>query len=173
MSAQCVPETGFRALNRLQAACVLAICAFLITLGLMLGVAAPRYNAPKRGGIGDGQLYSRILDDVAAGESYHVAAVREQRHWGYTVTPIWTVREPTLAVLLAPLPEPWRPVPLWGLGLGVMAVWCWRVQRVFAKPVLTALTFTTLFFATMFAFSQTAYLFHECWAGLLVALSLG
>lgn len=172
MSALYVPETGFCGLNRLYARGIFLILICIITLGLFVGVAAPQYFPAKKGGVGDGALYTRIIDDVARGEDYHVAAVREQRTWGYTLKPVWTVREPALAVGLSLLPPAWRPVPLWLLALAVVMVWCRRVQRTFHRPVFTAWAFGMMFLATVYACADKAWLFHESWAGLLIALSL-
>lgn len=174
MAASLLPPTHFSRITRFWAASVLGMTVVLIGVGLALGMTKPTpfRSVPGLGG-GDAALYVRIINDVAAGESYHHAAVREQRHWGYTLRPVWTVREPVLAHMLARIPEPARPAPLAVLAVLTMLVWSWRAQRASRRPVMTALVFTALFFGLLYAFARPTYPFHECWAGMLMALSLG
>lgn len=174
MGAALLPPTRFSRITRFSAVLVLGMMVALIGLGLALGMtkSPPFRSVPGLGG-GDAALYIRIINDVAAGESYHHAAVREQRHWGYTLKPVWTVREPALAQFLARIPERLRPVPLAALAILTMLVWTWRLQREGKKPVMAALGFASLFFSLLYAFARPTYPFHEGWAGLLMALSLG
>lgn len=175
MTASVFPPIRFRPLPRWAAAAALVLLLAAIGAGLFWGVATPRYMRPANPqlGGGDGALYARIIADVARGEPYYRAAVREQRRFAYTLKPAWTVRAPLLAEAMSRLPGlPARRLALLGLMVLVWAAWGVRLQTLYGKPAFTAWGVFCLACGALFGISDMAYLFHECWAGLLIALSL-
>ena len=85
-----------------------------------------------------------------------------------------TVRPPLLTLLLARLPgEAARGGALAGLAVASLAAWAWRLRGLAAaQPWRYALTLMLLLSGVATAFAPSAYLFHESWAALLIALSL-
>ena len=168
MTANLFPPTRFDHLTRGKAISVVVLVLLAITMGIVWGVAEPKAfrTTPVGLGGGDSALYARINADVTSGEPYYHAAVREQRRWGYVLKPALTVREPTLAMAMAKLADvPARRLALRLLSVVVLIVWGWRIHTLYGKPVFTVLA--------VLSFADLAYLFHECWAGLLIVLSLG
>ncbi|HKT54975.1 MAG TPA: hypothetical protein VJP88_11035 [Caulobacteraceae bacterium] len=151
---------------------MLAALAALILLGLSGTIGAPGASSNAAAGQ-DLILYHHIIDDVRAGESYYPAATREQRKQGYPLRPFVTVRFPTLAVAMAALPaESARRLSLSALALTVLAAWAWRLRSFTAGPLHLGAMIALMSTGVMFAIIESAYLMHECWAGLLIALSL-
>lgn len=163
-----------------MALCIAVVLLALVAFGVWKTPApesSGRAVSVSAGGvarIGDGFLYQRIIHRVAAGQSYYAAATAEQRAGHYPLRPVFTVRLPTLAVLLAQLPSP-ASRALWLKGLTCLAIllWGWRVQCDFRSPLLTAWVVFCLILACAFGFYGTSYLFHESWAAVLLLLSLG
>ncbi|WP_084581544.1 hypothetical protein [Sphingomonas azotifigens] len=117
-------------------------------------------------------LYERVVASMKGGDPYYVAASDAMRAGGYPLHPFLTMRLPALAAVEAALPG-WASIGLL-LALAALTAVAWA-SRVGAT--LTGLfpraVMVLLLAASMLAFFQPGLvLFHEVWAGLLVALSL-
>jgi len=117
-------------------------------------------------------LYERVVASMKGGDPYYVAASDAMRAGGYPLHPFVTMRLPALAALEAALPG-WASVALL-LALATLTAFAWAsrigitLTGLFPRAVMMM-----LLAASMLAFFQPGLvLFHEVWAGLLVALSL-
>lgn len=118
-------------------------------------------------------LYETIVDNVRAGRNYYLAAADAQRAGHYPLKPFVTMRLPTLARIQAALPPVAVRTLLYLLCAAVMVAWWARLSAALSRapPRLIALA---LLAGGMMAFVQADLApFHEIWAGLLIALSLG
>ncbi|MGH7023760.1 MAG: hypothetical protein ACREEB_09235 [Caulobacteraceae bacterium] len=166
----------------LAARAVLLVLALVIALGLIpasrfgraatppTAQAAATAQARPRGS--DADFYRAVIRRMKKGEPYEVAAVSEQRAEGYAVRPFLTVRPPLLATLLS-----WEPSETFGavvqglLALAVIVAWSLRLRKPDSKRTVwkAFLIFTGVAAALT---GGSSSLFHELWAGLLIALSL-
>lgn len=164
----------FATLPRPLAFAVLAALAILILAGLPLALH-PAPVAPPAHSVNGFTLYGRIIERMRAGEAYEPAAVSELRAEGGPIKPFVTVRPPLLAEALSLLPDPQtRDRALELLALVVIAAWVIRLRPAGASPAwmgFTALAAFTGAGACMVGAGSMS-LFHEAWAGLLIALSL-
>jgi hypothetical protein len=122
----------------------------------------------------DVQLYR---DDVAFARhpsTYYARVMDEQRRRSYPMRPFVTVRPPTLAFLLAGLPggETTGRILIGALAAAVVGLWTVRLVGPLGAPG-AAVSGVALAGGVVAAFTPNGYLMHECWAGLLIALSLG
>jgi hypothetical protein len=159
--------------SRSTSALILAALIGLMALSAMspsARIGSPQRTSKSR--MTDAELYKMIISEVGTGQSYYEAAVRNHRKGGYPLRPFFTVRMPTLAILSARLTVSGARYLL--LGLILVAGFAW--YRLFArdlddKPLrllALALLVTSLWTLT----SPVLALFHETWAGVLIALSL-
>lgn len=162
----------FAALSRPAALGVLALVA--ASIGLGLAFPAPRLSAGVAGASVNVPLYSGVIDKVRAGQPYEQAAVAAQRSGHFPLRPFVTVRPPLLAVLMARLPNLAAANLLMTLlALTVVAAWSFRLRKVRDKALWLAWTPLIVFTGVAWAMPALRLsLFHECWAGLLIALSL-
>lgn len=168
-----------------RARLLLVLLAALCTLGLaqtiaqtggaatgnMSGRGAPAAGAVAHSG-DDLLLYRQIIDQLRAGERYYPAAAELQRANDYPLRPFITFRLPTLALLLAGIPD-WLGTALLG-GLCALVIFAWTIRLggtgLPERPLMAA---SLLLLAGSLALAAPRLTpFHESWAGLLVALSL-
>ena len=119
----------------------------------------------------DLQLYRDIIAGVADGGDYYQVAAKEQRAANYPVQPFYTFRLPTHAVVYATLGERVMIGIIWLLGAALMIVWWRRLHPLLPLPLLGAAMF---FLAGGLGglMQPVTGLFHESWAGLLLALMI-
>lgn len=165
-------HTRFEGWGRRPAILVLALFAALIAFASWSPERAP---APKLrtspAQHSDLQLYRDIIKDVHNGESYYVAAAREQRAANYPLKPFYTVRLPTHATVYATFGEPVMIGLVWALCAALIVAWWVRLKPVLPLPLLGAST--VLMGGGLGGFLQPMTgLFHECWAALLMALMI-
>lgn len=118
----------------------------------------------------DRHLYRDIAHAVASGEPYYVAAPRLQRAHDYPVHPFPTVRLPTFSYLWASLGDTTMQFSYFGLIVLTLLVW-WRMLStdcVAASPTVRPAAILLL----LMSIEPNGYALHECWAGLLAALSV-
>jgi hypothetical protein len=122
--------------------------------------------------IGDLELYRLIHERYAAGESYHAAAVAEQRRNDYPVRPFVTVRLPTLAWIDVQLPA-WAAKGTAILLLGAILLAWIRTLEPLARRTewMAAILLLTLGGAGLL--DARVLQFHELVAGALLTLALG
>ena len=153
------------------AAAVLAGLGLLIGLGLCLGVQAGKGPAPP--GQDDLAVYARVIERVQHGQSYYAVIADEIRRLHGPLKPFLTVRPPTLAWAMAALPgEGARIAAVRLLAALALAAWVARLELWREPPARATLAFLTLASGITPALAAQAYLLHETWAGLLIALAL-
>lgn len=164
--------TRFAGFPRLAAALILVALAAVIALGLPM-TSAPAHTA-RGGGADDLSLYRAIVQRVRNHEPYEAAAVAELRAGHYPVRPFVAVRPPLLALALARLPnERAADLCLALLAMAVVGAWVYRLGKAGFRPlVLAALALVIFLGVGADMVGGGASLFHEAWAGLLIALSL-
>ncbi len=147
----------------------LIVTAALIMLGLFGPVQGDRHSEDA----GDRGLYAQVIDQVHTGQPYDLAVVRDLRAIGGPTRPFVTVRPPLLATVMAALPnEASRILSLRLLATAVLIAWFWRLRLASPEPRHGWLLLLALASGVGMALSPSAYLMHETWAGLLIALSL-
>ena len=120
----------------------------------------------------DAGLYRGIVNDVATGRSYYDAMAEAHRAKGYPLRPIMTVRLPTLAWVSAALGPIGTQLLMTALVILTLAVWFRRLRP--TQPLLvTGAALFVMTLSTIPIAQSSILLFHESWAGLLIALSLG
>lgn len=117
----------------------------------------------------DAELYRAIASSVAEGESYYRAALSLQRQNGFPVKPFFTVRLPTLTMLVASL-GPALPVLAWGLFLAIVVLWHRRLGEESATVRLSSVAPVAILGGSMLY--MDALMFADVWCGLLVSLAL-
>lgn len=122
--------------------------------------------------IGDLELYRLIHERYAAGESYHAAAVEEQRRNDYPVRPFITVRLPTLAWIDIHVPAiAAKAVSILLLGT-ILLAWIRSLEPLARRPEwMAAILLLTLGGAGLL--DARVLQFHELVAGALLSLALG
>lgn len=167
--------TRFATLSPAAARLTLALIALLLLATfLALDTPATSRDAVQRA---DSQtdivLYDTIVEGMRHGGDYYTVAADALRSGNYPMKPFVTFRLPTLAAVQALLPA-WATIALlWCLAIAVVVAWYARLKPAFARapPRIVAMIMLA---GGMVVFVQPALVaFHELWAGLLIALSLG
>ncbi|BCA64348.1 hypothetical protein HMP09_3582 [Sphingomonas sp. HMP9] len=117
-------------------------------------------------------LYETIVAGVRGGSPYYAVAAETQRSGHYPLKPFFTVRLPTLAVVEANLPPLVVKLLLLALCVGTILAWVARL-----RPAMTGLVplgaAGLLVIAGLYVNLDASFVvFHEVWAGPLIALSL-
>lgn len=163
----------FATLPAARARIVLGVLALLLLASLtVLALPVPPADAGNANPQTDVALYEGIVSAVAHGEDYYRAAADALRAGSYPLRPFLTFRMPGLAVVQGALPLAATLALLCTLAFAAAYAWYRRLREAVARvPALIAALF--LLAAGMLAFIQPELIvFHEIWAGLLVALSL-
>ncbi|MBC2669130.1 hypothetical protein ACFOON_09165 [Novosphingobium piscinae] len=119
----------------------------------------------------DLRLYRKIIARVQQGDPYYRAAVEEQRRNDYPVTPGFTVRLPTLALMGAALGA--RGLTVLRLGLFALLL-CAAFRRLGEEPGGTArrpMALALLVAGVASGLGARYDVLHEVWAAQLMALS--
>ncbi|MEG3178389.1 hypothetical protein U1872_19270 [Sphingomonas sp. RB3P16] len=168
----------FATLTRNQARRVLAALALLLALSLTALVSAgpltamhdPADAAREQTDIG---LYTSITEAVRHGGNYYAAAAAAQRSSGYPLRPFVTMRLPTLTMVQATLPRFVTLALLYALAAGVLYSWYRTLQPALAGPTPRLIAVLLVACGGLVFARPDLVAFHEIWAGLLIALSLG
>ena len=119
----------------------------------------------------DMALYAGIVDGVRHGGPYYAVAADAMRAGNYPMKPFVTMRLPTLAVIAGAMPSFAVVAMLYALATATLLAWYRRLRPALSQPALAIAMILLL--GGMLAFFQAGLvLFHEIWAGLLIALSL-
>ena len=125
-------------------------------------------------GVSDPELYEILIRKVHAGASYYATAPEELRRDNFPLRPFLAVRPPLLTVALAKLPNALsRQATLLVLAAATFGAWAWRLWPAYRDDGFRfAWALALLFSGVSLALAPVTYLFHEAWAGLLIALSI-
>ncbi len=165
-------QTRIAALGRTPALAILLALLLLIGVGLSLGEDHST-RPPTAPGMGDVDLYRAIDMRMLHGEGYYQAAATEQRARGYPLRPFVTVRMPTLAWITTLAGGPARVAIIETLLAAIcVGMTVLRLRKLIQSDWLWACA-ALLVVTTVAMLSQSLLaIWHELWAGLLVALSL-
>ena len=118
----------------------------------------------------DAALTQGVIDHMRAGAGYYDAMETALRAQGYAMRPFWSFRLPLLAKFTAAFPTDAVPrLLLVTLSVAVWVVWTLRMESRWSLAVAGGL----LTFSVFLAWAPGWLLFHDVWAGLLIALALG
>lgn len=163
-----------RQLHRNQARCILGALMALVLWGLLAGsqvVPKASTTEPERYST-DFDLYSAIVERVAAGDDYYSAAVSEQVSAGFPVEPAATVRLPTLVYLNAALGENATYVVLLILVGLVSAMALIRFDKMAQSRAQWIGMIALLLFGLLQVAAPVSVLYAESWALLLTFAAL-
>jgi len=163
----------FTPLPRVAALSVIVALLALIAYGLWLTAhAAPA--VPPAHAVNGPKFYGTIVERLRAGQDYEHVAVSELRAEGGPLKPFVTVRPPALAVALSLLPNPsWGPFALKAAALAALLAWSIRLGTLGSRALWLGGSLALLTgLATPLMGTGGVYLFHEAWAGVLIAISL-
>lgn len=170
--------TRFARLGPVQARIVLALFAVLLLACLAaINAPGPRPSTPAAmSDAPDGQtdllLYQDIVEGVRQGGAYYDVAAQAQRMGHYPLKPFVTMRLPTLAVVQASLPPVFVRALLLVLCTATVLAWVVRLRPALTRPLPVALAGLLAFAGLFVNLDPMQLVFHEVWAGPLIALSL-
>lgn len=157
------------------------VALFLLAAMLLLclsSLAAPA-PPPAKGGAENAAtdredilLYERIVAGMRAGESYYPLAARSLRTGNYPLKPFVTFRLPTLASFQALLPPAGTMLLMVLLAAAVMAAWHRAFRDLLSETRARLIASALLLCGVAVVVKPELVAFHECWAALLIALSL-
>ena len=167
------PSSRFAGLGRWSARLILLLLFASVFIGLAQRPAPVPTATGSQDDRADVALYERVIEGVRSGGDYYEVAAAEHRGGGYPLRPSVTVRLPTLAWSQAALPHGVTTFLLYALLGGVLAAWA-------AKLFSSGYNGRQAVIGTLLLLSGCATLllpdlivWHETWAALLIALSLG
>ena len=152
--------------GRLTARIVLAGLAVLLVWGIWRPL--PRHGSATPDERTDSALYSAVVGRVARGEPYYQALGVELRERGYPTGSVFNWRPPTLVLMLAH-----ARVASFVLLLALVVAVIAGTLRLFYRESPELMLFALLIQvgAAASAFNPLAFVLHETWAGLCIALS--
>lgn len=177
-----MPEGGrFSRWHPVPARVMLAVIVVLLVLAGLTHwpeATAPSKNGPASADSSSGPfrdddlpLYDRIIERVAAGDSYYEAAIEEQRARNFPVRPALAVRLPTLAIASAWLGRPGLYAAGGLLWLGLLLAWWRRLGEEPGGSERRPIAMLLLVVGTAIGLKPSYFPLHEVWAGALLALS--
>ncbi len=160
--------TRFSGISRY--AVVLLAIALFATIGY--GVLA-KHPPPLKGKGEDLKCYHAIIDRMRLGEAYYEAAGYELRGRGYATASVFNWRLPTLAWLMALLPND-RVSKLMAvvLALASSLLWLNVLRRSNLSFPQTMFAMLLLQGPIIYSVSSDCFVAHEFWAGTLITFSL-
>lgn len=168
--------TRFAGLPRAAAMAVLALLAFTMLGGFALERTTINAETGLAGGTpregADQRLYERIVAEMRAGTPYYAAAAPALREGDYPLRPFAAFRLPTLASLLASLPDIAAYALLVALAGAALAAWTVSLRPAFSRVAPAAIACVLLAASAAVTLQPAMIVFHEVWAALLIALSL-
>jgi hypothetical protein len=150
--------------------------ALLIAIGLTSPHATP--GAPTKEFYDDGRLWQNVIDRIRAGDDYYTAmekALRPGPHRPpdvvYALRPCWSFRLPTLALFLSALRYDVIGQSILAV-LAILAAALWLVRLRGEVPFPCRAAAVLLLAPLIMMAMHKRYVFHDAWAGSLIALSL-
>lgn len=170
--------TRFATLSHTGARIALALIALLLAATLLaFDTPAPPAASGDAARRADDQadvvLYEGIVESMRHGGDYYTVAAAALRSGNYPLKPFVTFRLPTLAAVQALLPPAAVLALLWTLCVAVAIAWHARLKPAFARAPPRIVAMVLLAGGLVMFVQPTLVAFHELWAGLLIALSLG
>jgi hypothetical protein len=117
-------------------------------------------------------LYETIVAGIRGGSPYYAVAAETQRMGHYPLKPFFAVRLPTLAVIQAALPAILVNLLLLALCIGTILAWVARLRPETTGIVPLGAAGLLVVAGLYVNLDQSFVVFHEVWAGPLIALSL-
>lgn len=155
------------------AALVVLLLATLLVFATPAPPAASGGAANRADDQADVMLYETIVANVGHGGDYYAVAADAMRSGNYPLKPFVTFRLPTLAKVQASLPHAIVIGLLYLLAAAVALAWYARLAPAFARPPPRVVAMALLAGGLMAFVQRDLIAFHEIWAGLFIALSLG
>jgi hypothetical protein len=162
-------RTRFEGWTRTQALALLAMLAVILAFACWTPATAPSPKQRAASEHSDLRLYRDIIAGVEAGGNYYAVAAQEQRAAGYPLKPFYTFRLPTHAAVYAALGEQVMVLLLWAVAAGLIVGWWIRLEPLLPVPLLGSAMVLLAGGMGGLLQPQTG-IFHESWAGLLLAL---
>lgn len=180
-----VGPTRFAGMPRSQARIGIAMFVLLLAACLTaLGSPGPRPSAGSGSapnvaaadaappGQTDLLLYQTIVDGVRSGSPYYSVAAETQRMGHYPLKPFFAIRLPTLAVVQAALSPVLANLLLLLLCVGTILAWVHRLRPETTGLVPLGIAGLLVVAGLYVNLDPSFAVFHEVWAGPLIALSL-
>jgi len=150
--------------------------ALSVLIGLLvligIGLAFPPAGLPTGSSAGgDAALYRQITARVAKGETYYHAVAVEHRASSYPLKPFTAVRPPLLTEIMASIGPMTADLLLRLLAVAATAATVIRLAPQMRRPFREAAILLSATSAGAFVQSGM-WVWHEVWAGLLIALAL-
>jgi hypothetical protein len=164
----------FAGLDRQTARLVLAIMAVLLALAAALSTSSSlpephQVEGPRQT---DAGLYRSVVENIRHGGNYYDVAADALRAGNYPLRPFVAFRLPTLAVVEATIPPIATTLLLLALAAVTAAAWLTRLRSSLPRPAPLAAAMVLLACGLAAFVQPELAVFHEIWAGLLIALSL-
>ncbi|MHC4132428.1 MAG: glycosyltransferase family protein, partial [Planctomycetota bacterium] len=152
------------------------IC-FALVIVVLFGLifcdnSSPPYQENKSIAVRDADTFHTITERVHAGQNYYEVVADELRTRGYGLRPFFNFRLPTLVCFIGKMPS--LEVPRWLLvSISVLTLLIWiKILDNKGGFYMAASGSLLLLVTTVFSYTAVAFVFHEIWAGVLVALSI-
>lgn len=169
---------------RLPARLALAVLAALLVLSAIANVASgegphsvpsldSKAQAARPDRDEDLALYDHVIARMEKGEGYYDVIAEEHRASHYPLRPGLAVRLPTLAVILAHVPQPGQVLASVLMLVAVMAAWWRRLGEEPDGQTYRLFAMTLLFFGMQVSTTRYFFVLHELWVGSLLALAMG
>jgi hypothetical protein len=151
--------------------------SFALVIVILLGIiccdnSSPPYQDKKNITLRDADTFRSIIERVHAGQNYYQVVKEELLNRGYGLRPFFNFRLPSLALFLGKMPLP--HIGRWLLiSLSLLALLMW-VKTLGKEGGFYIALFAALLLlgTTVSSYTAVAFLFHEMWAGVLIALSI-
>lgn len=164
-------RTRFEGWTRWPALGVVAALAVILVFACWSPARAPGPKQRAATEHSDVQLYRDIIAGVEQGGNYYAVAAKEQRAAGYPLKPFYTFRLPTHATVYAAVGERAMILILWAVAAGLILAWWNRLEPLLPVP-LAGLAMVLLAGGMGGLLQPQTGIFHESWAGLLLALMI-
>jgi hypothetical protein len=165
-------RTRYENWSRWPALAIIAGLIALLAIACWQPAAAPgpklRKSAEQQSDLAH---YREIIAGVEAGGDYYEVAAEAQRRNNYPLKPFFTFRLPTHAVAYAAFGERVMIVVIWLLCGALMFAWWIKLRPMLPMPVIGG-TMVLIAGGLGGMLQPVTGLFHESWAGLLLALMI-
>ncbi len=168
----------YAGLSPIKSRLTLALFAMLLLFCLTaIGSPGPRpsgssVTSTAPDGQTDLSLYQDIVAGVRDGGAYYDVAAQSQRLGHYPLRPFVAMRLPTLAVVQASLPSMIVRLLIVLSCAGTVLAWTLRLRPAMARSLAVAVGAVLAYAGLVVNLDPTQIVFHEIWAGPLIALSL-